>query len=132
MTQEIKEAALTFLKWFSTIDKTQSEVNIKEVGEYIAEDICFYLNGELLAKGLSAYCERINTLFSSIKSLQMHFPLVNLVVEDNQAAINYLETIVFKNGATKQLVNGMFLHFDTQGKINRLYDVFNGGDPAVS
>jgi len=131
MTNQIKTLTLNFLQWFDTLS-TASPISLADVSKFIAPDICFYLNGKLLAEGIDAYLQRLAMLFTHIKQLHIHFPVENLVAANNCSAVNYLETIIHKDGTVSLMVNGMFLHFDENGKISKIFDVFNGSDPVVA
>jgi hypothetical protein len=121
---------MNFLNWFNGICDTENVISKEEVSRFIADDIVFYLNGKLLAEGLEAYFDRVTSLRESVKQLQIKFPVENIVVENNKAAVNYLETLVHRDDSSFSAVDGMFLQFNAEGKITHLYDVFSGSDPV--
>lgn len=120
---KFEKLALNFLKWFNSWEYGD-EITITDVAKYVASDIYFYLNGQLLSQGIENYYQRIKTLHSSVKKINVQFPVVNMIVAENKVAINYVETFVLTDNSEKLLVNAMFLHFDSNRKISKLYDIF--------
>lgn len=132
MDNKTQQLTLNFLHWFGSLwqGPRREKISQQVISQYFAENICFYLNGNLLAQGLPAYCARLNALYQSTRHLQIKFPVENLMIAGKQAAVNYLETLVAQDDSMQVIVNGMFLHFDENDKITKLYDVFHGADPV--
>jgi hypothetical protein len=120
---------IDLLNWFNSFGNSEKPISLGEVERFVAPDIQFYLNGQLIASGIHAYLERANALKAKCKSLKIKFPVKEIIIEGNKAAVYWEETLTFHDGTVTRLIDAAFLHFDKEGKILKFSDVFTGSDP---